>query len=312
MVLDSQVNIHSEKGPKKLETPWKVSNIETVIKHLITRVWKNKNILIAGHGVVGQAFEKILDDAEYPYDICDPYKNKGKKLKKSYHTIHICFPCYFEEKFIETVLRYIDIFFPEYVIIHSTIGINTIEKIWEAHIEKDCKIFHAPVRGVEDEGAVGIKRFKTFVGGINPNFDMSLDYYFTNLGLNFHWVRSYKEAALGKIVGTTWYGMLIAFANNIQKICDKHDIEFEHAYTEPMRTDEIGRDYSFQRGEPRARPRFNEYIPRPINTPGEIKGHCVMPNLKFLEDIDEFGLVSWIQWMNDYMRHRKEDENGKI
>lgn len=315
MVLNSQVNIHSEKEQKKSETSWKTkSPIEVVTDHLITRVWKTKNILIAGYGVVGSAFDKILTDAEYPHDICDPYLIKGKKLKEYYHTIHICFPCYFEDIFIEHVVGYMKTFIPSYVIIHSTIGINTLKKIRDYYVDKDIKLFHAPVRGVEDEGADGIKRFKTFVGGINPNWDMSLAYYLDNLGLNWKWVRSYKEAALGKIVGTSWYGMVIAFANQIRKYCDTNDIHFEHAYTLPMRTDEIGREYYRGWSGERAAPEFSltnsNMIPRPVNVPGVIRGHCVMPNLKFLRELSPDGLVDWIEFMNNYMKIR-EVEKGK-
>lgn len=315
MVLNSQHNIHSEKEQKKYGTSWKdKTTVHEVIQGLIKQVWKTKNILIAGYGVVGSAFDKILTDADYPHDICDPYVLKGKKLNEYYHTIHICFPCYFEDKFIDNVIGYIYAFHPDYIIIHSTIGVHTLEKIWKRNEYRDVKLFHAPVRGVEDEGAAGIKRFKTFIGGINPNYDLSLDYYLDNLGLNWEWVKSYKESALGKIVGTSWYGMIIAFANQIQKICDEEGIDFDQAYTQPMFTDEIGRIYFKHFHNDRAEPGYGidrHMIERPVNEPGVIGGHCVMENLKFLP---EKGLVSWIEDMNDYMKNRTKlnDEEDDI
>ena len=199
MVLNLPQSIRSEKGQKK-------SDLQ------LLRDLGNTNILIVGYGVVGSAFEQILNEADYPHDICDPYKNKGKELRDHYHTLHICYPGYYVDIFVDTTVAYIYRFAPEYVIIHSTIGVYTLEKIWDECIGKEIKLFHAPIRGVEDEGADGIRRYNTFVGGINPNMDMSLAQYFDNLGLNWKWVRSYKESALGKIVGTSWYGMVIAFA----------------------------------------------------------------------------------------------------
>ena len=293
MELNLPQSIRSEKGQKK-------SDLQ------LLRDLGNINILIVGYGVVGSAFEQILNEADYPHDICDPYKGKGKALKSHYHTLHICYPCYYDDIFIDITVAYIYRFSPDYVIIHSTIGVYTLEKIWDRYEHKDVKLFHAPVRGVEENGAQGIKDYITYVGGINPKHDLSLQHYFEQLGLNWKWVSSYKEAALGKIVGTSWYGMIIGFANQIQKYCDEYNIDFEEAYIEPMRTSKIGREYFRDSMDTRAEP--FEMIQRPINIPGVIRGHCVMPNMKFMEELGKDGLVDWIISMNNYMKIKEVKE----
>ena len=70
----------------------------------------------------------------------------------------------------------------------------------------------------------------------------------------------------------------IAFSNLVAKIGDKHNINFHGSYVRPMQTDNIGKRYYKIGGKVKA----VEFIDRPVNRPGSIGGHCVMPNLKLL------------------------------
>ena len=192
------------------------------------------NALIIGYGVVGKAFEEILSQAGVMSDILDPSKGRSvDPIRHTYNILHICFPCYKEHEFINYCVDYITRFKPKYVLIHSTIGIFTADKIIEQLGFHSVKLFHIPIRGVELHGAEGIKNFISFVGpaeGKKHYMDNFLCRYLDKLGMKNEWVESARESALGKLVGTTWYGMNIAFANLIKKITDRFDISFHSSY----------------------------------------------------------------------------------
>ena len=70
-----------------------------------------------------------------------------------------------------------------------------------------------------------------------------------------------------------------------------------------METDNIGREY-YKIGD---KVMAMIFIPRSVNRPGVIGGHCVMPNLDLLtNDADQ--LIKWIEDMSKYME-LKESEN---
>lgn len=261
------------------------------------------NGLIVGYGVVGKAFEKILIEAGFMCDVIDP-KFPIRTAKNQYDVLHICFPCYHEETFINICVDYINEYNPKYVLIHSTIGIFTAEKILQGWDTSSLKLFHIPIRGVELEGAEGIKKFISFIGpakGVPDYMDMSLNLYLDKLGMKYEWVSCSRTSAFGKLICTSWYGMIIGFSNMVASITDKYGISFHGAYIRPMETDRIGRRYIKNGRKAEA----NRFIDRPINSPGIIGGHCVMPNLDLLPEQAE-QLVQWIKEMNDYMKEEKE------
>jgi hypothetical protein len=141
-----------------------------------------------------------------------------------------------------------------------------------------------------------------FVGCAKPEqfvqVERIINGYYHKIGIRHMWLETSSETEMGKIVNTTWYGLQIAFATQIAEICQAKKIEFTHAYTAWMESDEIGKQYQKVNG----RATSKEIIPRPVMVPGTIGGHCVMPNLKLLEqavEMDGLTLISWIRRMHE-------------
>jgi UDP-glucose 6-dehydrogenase len=270
-----------------------------------------KTILIAGYGTVGKSLKPLLDKAGhkvFTVDLKTDRENIYKIFGQHFDIIHICFPCENEDEFVNQVLKYEMIYTPkEYIIINSTVPLLTCEIISENRVYSKCKIIHMPVRGVElyKEGA--FTRYINFIGPAIP-YEMytELEKYIRNLKIPFEWLPSSRESALGKIVGTTWYGMLIAFANQTKIICDIFNIDFYQAYTRSMGTDKIGREYfKINEDDTKERAQTLYEIERPVNVPGVIGGHCIMPNLKFIEEYAP-NFVDWIDEMHWAMKDTKK------
>lgn len=91
-----------------------------------------------------------------------------------------------------------------------------------------------------------------------------------------------------KILNTTYYGLMIAWFQEIQRICKKFKV----------REDEI--NYFFKTNEDNSEGKY----PRPVFYPGVIRGHCVIPNAKLLDQMYPSTFVKAILESNE--KRKKE------
>ena len=257
--------------------------------------FNSMKILIVGFGDVGSALHKIIKNSgicgKSGLQIFDPHLEYRTNIY-DYDVIHICIP--YNDKFKRNFLTIVEQFNSKVVIIESTVSIDCFENI---DLYKDRLWIYSPVRGTHPDMVYGLRHFVKFGAPIiskqlNDINTFTIMYY-DELGINFDIKTDYKALILGKLLSTSWYGMLIAFCNNIKQICEKNDISFEESYYNWMLTDEIGQNYT-KCGDGRAK--SSKIINRPVMTPGKIGGHCVIPNIELLSHyapllfryIDEF------------------------
>jgi len=102
-------------------------------------------------------------------------------------------------------------------------------------------------------------------------------------GMRVERFSSPEALELSKLLETTYLGLLIAWAQEVERYAR----EFEADYCEIMRfTEEI------------------DYFPPVIFQPGFIGGHCVMPNIDLLQTVHSSPLVQAIKRSNAW----KKDE----
>lgn len=98
---------------------------------------KKNNVGVIGVGEVGNAIAEILSAkfAVYKKDISF---NEIENNKIAF--LHICFP--FNENFVSLVVKEINLYKPKLTIIHSTIAVGTIRKIFK---KTKLPIVHSPI-----------------------------------------------------------------------------------------------------------------------------------------------------------------------
>jgi hypothetical protein len=74
------------------------------------------------------------------------------------------------------------------------------------------------------------------------------------------------HSPLAKLTETTYFGLLIAWAQEIERYCDRLDLDYDEIVSF---YEEIG------------------FLPPAKYFPGVIGGHCVMPNIEILSRVDE-------------------------
>ncbi len=207
--------------------------------------------LTIGYGEVGKAIHKIVGG--FYYD-----RKETNWDDSDVDVIHICIP--YSKKFEEEI-HWWKLYAP-LIIVHSSVPVGTCDKLG---------VVHSPVRGVHPHLEKGIRTFTKYFGGKNS---IQAAKIFKKLGLK---TKYYKKASITealKLWDTTQYGRLIMMEKEIHKWCNKNKLPFDVIYTEANK--------SYNEGYTKL---GMSHVVRPVlkHMPGEIGGHCVLPNAKLLK-----------------------------
>lgn len=222
-----------------------------------------KTSLIIGNGEVGKSLYDVLGE-KYKISLRDI----GGETNEVFDVVHICFP--YSKNFVKEVRRYKKLYKPKYTIIHSTIPVGTTNKC-------GIGVYYSPVRGVHPNLEKGLK---TFIKYLAP-FSKDLTEYFFDAGIIISGMATTPETLeLAKIMSTTYYGWNIIFQKEMYKLCKKYGVDYDVAY--------LGWNRTYNEGY---RELGMKEVIRPVlnNIKGKIGGHCVIPNLDFIDSkITEF------------------------
>jgi len=214
--------------------------------------------LIIGKGEVGISLYKTLKP-HYTTHIRDITGGDEGHVD----VLHICYPPH--KNFVRATQAYIKAYTPKLAIIHSTVPVGTTKKVGTIAV-------HSPIRGVHPNLDKGIKIFVKYFGGKKAEEAARI---FKAIGIQTKVFKSAETTELAKILSTTNYAWQIIFCKEAARICKKHNVDFDEAYT--TFTQEYNEGYK-KLGKP--------HVTRPVLKPvaGKIGGHCVMPNCDLLDD----------------------------
>jgi UDP-N-acetyl-D-mannosaminuronate dehydrogenase len=220
---------------------------------------KDNKIGIIGYGEVGQAISKFYKNPK----IKDLNRDDGLE---GVEILHICIP--WSENFVEIVKKEINKINPKLTIIHSTVAPGTVKKI-------GGMVVHSPVRGVHPNLYEGIKVFVKYIGADDKKAGEAAKKHLESLGIKTKVFYPSATTEIGKILDTTYYGLVIAWHGEMKKICDKFGVDFDKAVTDFNKT--------YNEGYKKL---GKENVVRPVLYPPEngIGGHCVVPNAEILKE----------------------------
>ena len=210
--------------------------------------------LVIGNGEIGKSLAKVFDDCSLlgRVDMAYPHPNDLQIL-------HICFP--YSEEFEREVLRYKELYTPNFTVIHSTVPIGTCTKL---------KAIHSPVIGIHPELQQSLTIFIKFLAG--PDAD-KVAQSFRRAGMKVYLFDKPETTEYLKLRCTEKYGLDIEFAKDIKRGCVDYGIPFE-AYT--LWTQNYNLGYTKLGHEEFVRPNL-------IPMMGTTGGHCILPNAKMLD-----------------------------
>jgi hypothetical protein len=242
-----------------------------------------KKDVVAGLGEIGYPILKFLSKNQITvgYDVDERLMNKSK-FKKFQETqtsfLHIAIPV--TSKFEPNILQLYKKFKPDCIVMHSTVGPGTTEKIQE---KLDVPLIYSATRGVHKRMLKDIKRYTKFfaISKTAPKKQWATKAFsrkMKNCGVKTKQMSKPETLELAKIVcDTSYLGWLVNFAQISNVISKQYNVDYDEMWT------------------------FSEEIHkflgnRPKMYPGIIGGHCVIPNLQLLRS----QTLTQIKEMNDY------------
>jgi len=227
---------------------------------------------IMGHGEIGSSVEAVYKKhSDHEIFIKDLVRDDGLE---NLDVLNICIPFVSSEQFIEAVCSQIAFSKPKVTIIHSTVLPGTTNVILDT---TETAVVHSPVRGVHPNLYEGIMTFTKFIGADDEQSRTLAEEHLSSLGVKTESVSSSRASELGKLLSTTYYGVIIAWHGEMKKICDELGVKFEEAVSSFNETYNEG--YEALGMSNVIRPTL---FPPPNN---KIGGHCVIPNSKLLDGI---------------------------
>ncbi len=220
---------------------------------------KNKSkIGILGFGEVGQAIARFYKNPR----IKDLGHNDGLA---GVEILHICIP--WSKNFVKIVKDEIKTAKPKLTIIHSTVVPGTTRKI-------GGMVVHSPIRGIHPKLYLGVKTFVKYIGADNKRAAKLAERHLRSLGIKTRVFMSSATTELGKLLDTTYYGLVIAWHGEMEKMCRRYGVNFEEAVSDFNRT--------YNEGYKKL---GKANVIRPVLYPpkGSIAGHCVIPNAEILK-----------------------------
>jgi UDP-N-acetyl-D-mannosaminuronate dehydrogenase len=188
--------------------------------------------------------------------------------------MHVCYPAEGDD-FVEVTVQYVGRYQPEVVVVTSTVPVGTTRQIGDI---ASVPVVNSPVRGKHAVMASELLRYTKFIGGDDRSVVRRVAAHFQDAGMRTKAVANPETTELAKLTETTYFGLLIAFAQDVDRMVREVGVDY----------DEVVSFYE-----------EIEYLPRVTFFPGIIGGHCVMPNITLLKRRFSSQLLDGIEWSNE-------------
>lgn len=229
-----------------------------------------EKVVVVGVGEVGGPLLELIKPHHeaYPVDL-------GLEAPVTECAVmHLCIPFQIPD-FEGECVRYIKRYQPALTIINSTISPGTTRRIAEA---SGSKVAYSPVRGKHVRMQQEMLHYVKFVGAVEQETGTRACEHFAGLGMKTKQLGSPEALELAKLTETTYFGLLIAWAQEIERYCGAVNANY----------DEVVSFYE-----------EIKFFPPVKYQPGIIGGHCVMPNIQILRNNFESELLAAVEHSNE-------------
>jgi UDP-N-acetyl-D-mannosaminuronate dehydrogenase len=243
-----------------------------------------KMVLVVGLGEVGKPLLAILSQHHHAIGI--DIKPPAERIERV-DVMHICYP--FEvSDFVGETVRYIARYKPALTIINSTVGVGTTRKVAGV---TSVDVVHSPVLGKHDHMQQEMQYYTKFIGALDATAAHKAAMHFESSGFKTRILSSSETTELGKLTETTYFGMMIAWAQEVERYCDRVGTDYNEVVS---LYDEI------------------KFFPPVKYFPGVIGGHCVMRNIEILSTVARSPVVQAIQASNEKKIEREASTQAEV
>lgn len=230
---------------------------------------KSANVVVVGLGEVGRPLLELVSKHHEAVgvDVSPP------RHVERVDVMHVCYPFQIRD-FVGETVRYIELFKPALTIVNSTVAVGTTRAVAE---RSGAPVANSPVRGKHVRMLADLGVYTKFVGAIEPATAHAAAAHFESIAMRTRILSSPEATELAKLTETTYFGLLIAWAQEVERYCDQLGLCY----------DEIAGLYEEV-----------NFFPPVKYFPGVIGGHCVMPNIDILRNLKRSALLEAIRSSN--------------
>lgn len=241
----------------------------------------NGKVMVVGLGEIGKPLFEVLSKHHETIgvDIAPIAEPVG-----TIEVMHICYPFKIDD-FIGETVRYIKKYRPCLTVINSTVSVGTTRAIAE---QSGMAVVNSPVRGKHIRMAQDLLRYDKFVGGTDKESAEKVARHFEAAGMKTRVLSSAEATELAKLTETTYFGVIIAWAQEVERYCDQFGVSYDEVVS-------IYEEVPF--------------FPPVKYFPGVIGGHCVMSNIEILRQMVQSDLLQAVESSNDKKVHRDEKKD---
>lgn len=230
----------------------------------------NGTVMVVGLGEIGKPLLEVISKHHKTVgvDIAPPAEPPGE-----IDVMHVCYPFKIKD-FIGETARYIKQYQPRLTVINSTVSVGTTRAIAE---RTGAAVANSPVRGKHIRMAVDLLRYDKFVGGCDAESGQEAARHFQSAGMKTRVLSSCEATELAKLTETTYFGVMIAWAQEVERYCDQFGLNYDEVVS-------IYEEIPF--------------FPPVKYFPGVIGGHCVMSNIEILSQCMNSDVLQAIESSN--------------
>jgi UDP-N-acetyl-D-mannosaminuronate dehydrogenase len=211
-------------------------------------------VVVLGLGEVGTPLLELLSEHHHAVGIdVAPTADTVEGVD----VMHVCYPFEIRD-FVGQTLGYIRRFNPKLTIINSTVAVGTTRAIAQ---RAGAVVAHSPVRGKHVRMRDELLKYTKFVGALDPASGAEAAAHFESIGMQTRVLVPPEASELAKLTETTYFGVLIAWAQEVERHCDRVGVAYDDVVSF---YEEVG------------------FFPSVKYFPGVIGGHCVMANIEIL------------------------------
>ena len=233
-------------------------------------------IVVVGLGEVGKPLYELVSQ----YHETTAVDIEPVAIDAGVDVLHICYPFQIKN-FVGEGVRYIERYKPALTVINSTVAVGTTRAIEE---RVQSPVVNSPVRGKHARMLQDMQKYTKFVGATDSAVGRRAAQHFESLGLKTKVLSSPEATELAKLTETTYFGVLIAWAQEVERYCDKWGADYDQVVSFYQ---EIG------------------FFPPVKYFPGVIGGHCVMQNIEILSRLNPTMLLDTIKASNEMKVERE-------
>lgn len=201
--------------------------------------------------------------------------------------LHVCYPFQIPD-FVGETARYIELYKPALAIINSTVAVGTTRAVAK---RTGAAVVNSPVRGKHARMLDDLRRYTKFIGAADPAAGRAAAEHFESLGLATTVLDTPEATELAKLSETTYFGLMIAWAQEVERHCDRWGLEYDDIVSF---YDEIG------------------FFPQVRYFPGVIGGHCVLSNLEILLAAGRSAILEAIEESNRLKLEREARRSSAV